>query len=288
MSELEIKSFPERFQKSLKKEAGLIIEKETSPLEKKMLRQHELLVGLTSIPYSFENGKIDPFVVIIGAAQGLDNALEAPDLYMEAIRKDKASLNVVYVPSGAIGITSHAHEKTGKKGINAEVIAEFLKQNGVPVGLITVEKNSLNTPMQAKRLAKIKKEKGFTQAVAIVDLWHGPRFYMTMIRSMPQLRLFTKYISKDSKNIGSALNDLGQAQFQAPIFIAEIARLHRYTEDESGPVHPTKLMGYLENLLKHKAKTLEHKKKMFSELMKLWDETHDEILKEYSRMKNYR
>jgi hypothetical protein len=279
--------FSKSFHYGLWKEAGRVIERETTPLEKDMLEQHRILLDLTHIPISTDKGEFDPVVGIIGTAQGFDNVHEAFTTLPEVQRK-KGAKTKQFLLTGGIGITTYEAKRLGVPGVNAAVFAEMLRQYGVPEEELIIENESKHTDHQSELIAEIRKEKPFSKAIAFLDVWHGPRFFMTMIRRNPDLTIYTKYINRDENSLGAAPYDYGQKRFQAPLHIAEIARLHKYVKEDIGPVTPDKLGEYLERVYVQNGIPFDGKRKSLTRFKELWKSTHEEIIRNADTFLAYR
>lgn len=280
-------NFSKNFRYNLWKEAGRVIERETTPLEKDMLEQHRLLLDLIHTPVSIDKAEFDPVVGIIGTAQGLDNVHEAFSLLPE-MQKEKSAKNKYFLLTGGIGITTHEAKRLGVPGANAAVLAEMLRQYGVPEEELIIENESKHTDHQSELIAEIRRERPFSKAIAFLDVWHGPRFFMTMIKRNPDLILYTKFVNRDENSVGAAPYDYGQKRFQAPLQVAEIARLHKYVEEDIGPVTPDKLGEYIERVYKENGVAFDGKKKSLARFKDLWDKTHEEILRNADTFLAYR
>lgn len=280
-------NFSQNFRYNLWKEAGRAIERETTPLEKDMLEQHRLLLDLTHIPVSVDKGEFEPLVGIIGTAQGLDNVHEAYST-LQKLQEENGSERKYYVVTGGIGITTHESKRLGVPGANAAVLTEMLRQYGVPEEELIVENESRHTDHQAEKLAELRENMPFGKAIAFLDVWHGPRFLMTMIRRNPDLNLYTKFVNRDENSLNAAPYDYGQKRFQAPLHIAEVARLHKYVEEDIGPVTPDVLGKYITRIYEENGVPLDGKRKSLARFKDLWDKTHSEILKNADTFLTYR
>lgn len=272
-------SFEDKFRLKLWKEAEKSIEKDTTPLEKDMLEQHRLLREAVFVPYTSCKDTFDPLVLIEGTGQGVANIEFSEELAREAVTTGKAKPGSVFIPSGAIGVRKEKYKDTGTIGINAEVLAQMHNVNQDSKDRIIIEGESLNTPEQAQKLNKILDKNGFSKAVLIMSPWHAPRFFMTMVKEMPDVDFYSHYFWRDKDNISGAPFDYGIARFQAPLLLAEIARLHRYIEEGSGPCSVMDLKKYIINLLEKNNINPAGKNKLFEELVPNWDKSHREILK---------
>ena len=277
--------FPEVFRTKLYLKASALVKKETTGLEKDMLEQHLLLSDLTDVPWrsKLTTKKIGIF---IGAAEGFDNVHEAYFLG-KAITNKFSQIKIKYITSGAIGITKGKSEELGVPGVNAKVMSQLLYEYGISEKEVITENKSLHTDMQAVEMQKIIEKERFNSIICATDYWHGARLMMTMIGRNPDTLWFSHYVESDKDNIGSALFDWGQKLFQAPLLIAEVARLHNYIEKNMGPCDLDELCNYLIEYHPNKLKKFIKLKKL-SRLKFLWEKTHTEILKEFEKFSSYR
>lgn len=272
------RSFEQAYEASLRKASREIVETIATPLQKELLHEHDLLLALTSLPPTLSDAKLDPMGIIIGTAQGIYIADEALRLARRA-EKDNWGDNFVFIVSGGIGVSQGEVKATGIKGVNARVISTYLTESGISEGSIAVDNDSLNTPQQAKNISRIVEERGISSAVAVVAPWHGPRFTLTMINAMPNLDFYTRYASRDRRRIMQAPRDMGQIDFQPGLFISEIARLHMYVENNSGPLHPQDLFPHIAKLIPERRRgLLERRKKLYDEFMDSWDKVHSQVV----------
>ena len=274
------RSFEQAYESRLRQASQDIVEQLTTPLQRELLHEHNLLLALTNLPPAISKRKLDPMGIIVGTAQGMYIADEAIKLAQKA-KKEGWGSNFIFIVSGGIGVSMGEVRTTGTKGVNAKVIATYLTENGIDEGNIVVDNESVNTPLQAKNISKIVEEKGIKDAVAVVAPWHGPRFTLTMINAMPNLNFYTKYAGRDRKRIMQAPRDIGQIDFQPGTFISEIARLHMYVEKNSGPLNPKDLYKYLKRIIPEDSKDLlEERARLHSEFMQSWDRVHNEVIEE--------
>lgn len=273
----------DKFYRDVGRDAHRRVEK-LSGIEKKALRQHILLSRMTNINWKLADN-ID--AIIIGTSDAAEKVHRAFILGRQL--KERQGEYPAFIFSAAIGIVVHESERSGIPGVNAPVMAEQLRQYSeeqvkkfgedfrIPEDKIIVESESKHTQTQAKEIGKIVKKKGFKSLVNVVGFWHSPRFYMTFINQNPELDLYTSVVSRDTYRIGRAPYGLTGYPFEAPIQIAEVARLHQYVEKDIGPTDPDGLMKYLERLLTNHPKRLESARGAYEKVKPLWEETHQEL-----------
>lgn len=275
----EGKSLLFRQRDALRKYSRDFFEKNATPLEKSLLQQHSLLLSLSDFPLSLLCEKVNKLPIIVGTAQGVENAFEALKLSNEIINEGGAN-ETLFIISGAIGVSKGEYKQSGVRGADAEVLAKFMERSGIDVQRIYVDAKSENAPEQATEVGKIIKDLNLNTAATVLDIWHGPRFYWTFMNKIPDLNLYTKYVNRDATRISSALFDMGQIDFQQPMFISEIARFHSYADNGTGPMHPKYMMEYISKIIPSDRKDLlKQKSEQHERLMKMWNETHDEVIK---------
>lgn len=273
---------------NLWKEAGKSVE-QANPLEKKMLEQHRLLREIIFVPYTSHKGVFNPLVLVEGTGQGIANIDYSERLAKEAVQSGKAKSGSVFIPTGAIGVTKESHLEKGVVGVNADILANMHLNISKNLGdEIIVENKSLNTPEQAKQLEKIMSEHKFSNAVLIMSPWHAPRFYMTMVKAMPNVDFYSSFFWRDANKIGGAQFDYGIARFQAPLLIAEVARMHKYISEGSGPCSVERLKEYVVDLEEKDGHDPSGKIKLFNQLEPLWNETHREVMDNVQKYTKYR
>ncbi len=278
-------SFDKQLRYNLWSEAGRSLESASS-LEKDMLEQHRILRDITFVPDYLGGDKfLSGLTTIIGTGQGLEVVDQENDFFLNNKLYNRVPKNKIII-TGGIGVSLNQFEETNRVGISAKPIAQMISEQS-PTRLIGVENFSFNTPEQAQNLHNILEDG--QNVLLFLGVWHAPRFYMTMIKEMPKVNFYTHYCWRDENHFSSAKYDYGQLRFQAPLFISEIARLHLYVEEDSGPCTPEFLMKYMSNLIPNHKATLDGKKKQFEkELLPLWNKTHKDILEKSDAFINYR
>jgi len=278
-------NFQSIFRKRLYKKAKIVVEKYATKLEKDLLREHTLFTKLTSLPWKPTKTK-EKVGIFVGAAEGLDNVHQAYLLGTE-IESYHTGIKIKYIVSGAIGISRGKFEKIKVPGINAKVMATLLSEYSVPSPKIIIEKRSYHTGDQGSEMQKIINQEKFDSIVCIADYWHQARLLITLIGKNPTILWYSYPIEKDKDDINFAIFDWGQKLMQSPLLIAEIARLHKYTEDKIGPLDLDGICSYYSKF--HPAKLNSFiKSKKLKRLKFLWDKTHRETLEKFNIFKSYR
>jgi hypothetical protein len=280
-------NFAKNFRKELSFQAKLLTSKLTNSLEKEMLEEHKLLVEATTLPVTGHVKKIINLAILIGTAQGMDNVHRAYNLSKE-LEKVNVNIKTTFITSGNAGISLNVIDKLKVPGINAYVMTEMLNQYGVPKAQVITEGWSKNADEQSQELSWITERYNFKDILLIVDTWHGPRFYMSMLKHNPNLNFFTEYVERDVDNIGSATYDFGQKNFQSALFIGEIARLHTYFERATGGVSSDTLIKYLMEKSKKKLLPKSLSSKKIERLRFLWNKNHKEIVRNFDKLSSYR
>ncbi len=280
-------NFANIFRQNLTKSAIALTKKFTSRIEKDMLSEHALLVKATNLPIDGFAKNLNSLAIVVGTAQGMDNIHEAFFLG-ERLKRKKKKLRVVYITSAKIGVSLNVINRLKVPGVNAKVLGRMLSQYGVAKDDIIIESQSRNADEQGFELLWLAKKHKFKNMALVMDTWHGPRFYMSLVKHNSETNFFSHYVDRDVDNINSAAYDYPQSIFQTPLLIAEVARIHTYAERGTGGVGVEELINYITQkqklgLLPKSISSSETKK-----LLNLWHKNHTFVVKNFDKLASYR